>query len=146
MPFEPTERLRSSISSLVYKGKDPKQARDGCVKIFKEPYGIHPGFQNECENVANDLRVIKHPNIVQVWEVGRHSDRMKVVTELMPMSLKDYFAENETVDLTSALSITLKIIEALEKGYSEGLEPHLAVKPNNILVSDDLGEVKLSDW
>ena len=52
----------------------------------------------------------------------------------------------KSLDLTNALSITLKIIEALEAGYKEGLEPHLAIKPNNMLVSDDLSDVKLADW
>jgi len=146
MPFEPVERLRGSEAALIYKGKDPKDSRIPCVKIFKEPYGVHPGFIDECENVANTLRTIKHPNLIPVWEVGRHSDRMKVSTELMPLSLKEYMVENENVDLTSALSITLKIIEALEAGYNEGLPPHLAIKPNNILVNDDLTQVKLSDW
>ena len=107
MPFEPVDRIRGSEAALVYKGKDPKDPRVACVKIFKEPYGVHEGFIDECENVANNLRTIKHPNLVPVWEVGRHSDRMKVVTEFLPMSLKEYLIENETVDLTSALSITL---------------------------------------
>ncbi|MCX6646785.1 MAG: protein kinase, partial [bacterium] len=146
MPFEPVDRIRGSEAALVYKGKDPKDPREALVKIFKEPYGIHEGFVNECENVANHLRTIKHPNIVPVWEVGRHSDRMKIATEMMPMSLKEYLVENESVDLTSALSVTLKVIEALETGYKEGLEPHLAIKPNNILVNDELTNVKLSDW
>lgn len=146
MPFEPVDRIRGSEAALVYKGKDPKDPREALVKIFKEPYGIHEGFINECENVANHLRTIKHPNIIAVWEVGRHSDRMKVATELMPQSLKEYLVENETIDLTSALSVTLKIIEALETGYEEGLEPHLAIKPTNILVDAELTNVKLADW
>lgn len=146
MPFEPIDRMRGSESALIYRGKDPRQAREGCVKIFKEPYGTHSGFVNECENVANVIRTIKHPNLIQVWEVGRHSGRLKISTELMPMSLREYMVENETVDLTSALSITLKIIEALEAGYNEGLEPHLAIKPNNILVNDELTDIKLADW
>ena len=146
MPFEPVDRIRGSEAALVYKGKDPKDPREALVKIFKEPYGVHEGFVNECENVANHLRTIKHPNIVAVWEVGRHSERMKVATELMPMSLKEYLIENESIDLTSALSVTLKVIEALETGYEEDLEPHLAIKPNNILVNDELSNVKLADW
>ncbi len=146
MPFEPVDRIRGSEAALVYKGKDPKDAREACVKIFKEPYGIHEGFMNECENVANRMRTIKHPNLIAVWEVGRHSERMKVVTELMPMSLKEYLVENETVDLTGALSVTLKIIEALEAGYNEELGPHLAIKPTNILINEELTEVKLADW
>jgi len=146
MPFEPVDRLRGSEAALVYKGKDPKDPREACVKIFKEPYGIHEGFIDEAENVANNIRTIKHPNMVQVFEVGRHSDRLKIATEMMPMSLKEYMVENESVDLTSALSVTLKIIEALEVGYNIGLPPHLAIKPTNILVNDELTEVKLTDW
>jgi len=146
MAFEPVDRIRGSEAALVYKGKDPKDARIACVKIFKEPYGVHPGFIDECENVANRLRMIKHPNLIAVWEVGRHSGRMKVSTELMPMSLKDYIVENETVDLTGSLSVTLKIIEALETGYVEGLDAHLGIKPGNILVNEELTQVKLSDW
>ena len=146
MAFEPVDRIRGSEAALVYKGKDPKDPRQACVKIFKEPYGIHEGFLNECENVANRIRMIKHPNLVAVWEVGRHSGRMKVATELMPLSLKEYMIDNETVDLTNALSITLKIIEALETGYAEGLDPHLGIKPTNILINEELADVKLADW
>jgi len=146
MPFEPVDRLRGSEAALIYKGKDPKDPRQACVKIFKEPYGIHAGFIDEAENVANNMRTIKHANMVQVFEVGRHTDRLKIATEFMPMSLKEYMAENESVDLTSALSVTLKIIEALEVGYNIGLPPHLAIKPNNILVNDELTDVKLTDW
>ncbi len=146
MPFEPVDRIRGSEAALVYKGKDPKDPRVACVKIFKEPYGEHEGFINECENVANMLRTVKHPNLIAVWEVGRHSDRMKIVTELMPLSLKEYMTDVEQVDLTGALSTTLKMIEALEVGYNIGLPPHLAIKPSNILVNDELNEIKLSDW
>ncbi|HDS29589.1 MAG TPA: hypothetical protein ENN67_00960, partial [Firmicutes bacterium] len=146
MPFEPVDRIGGSEAAIVYKGKDPKDPRQGCVKIFKEPYAVNAGFINECENVANHLRTIKHPHLIAVWEVGRHTDRMKIVTELMPMNLRTFMSETESVDLTNALSVTLKIIEALEIAYSEGLEPHLAIKPNNILVNEDLSEVKLSDW
>jgi len=144
--FEPVERIRASESALIYKGKDPKDPREACVKIFKEPYGVHPGFMDEAENIANHIRTAKHPNLVTVWEVGKHSERMKVSTEYIPMSLRDYVKENEVLDLTSALSVTLKIIEALETGYNVGLGPHIAIKPTNILVNEDLTTVKLADW
>jgi len=143
--FEPTDRLRSSQSALIYKGSDSMSGRDGTVKIFKEPYGNLENFISTSDSIATRYRFIDHENLVKVFETGKKNDRLYIAYEWMPTSLKDYLQENETCDIASALTIALKICEGLAHAYAQKLGPHMDIKPSNVLVDESLTAVKLTD-
>ncbi len=143
--FEPHDRYRSSQASLIYKGSDQMSGRDGAIKIFKEPYGNNADFVSASDSLATRFRFIEHDNLVRVFETGKKNDRLYVAYEWMPSSLKEYLQENETCDIAAALSITVKICEGLAHAYGEDVGPHLDIKPSNILINEDLTQVKLTD-
>jgi hypothetical protein len=73
--FEPSDRLRSSQASLIYKGSDSMSGRDGTVKIFKEPYGVNTNFINSADSIATRYRFIDHQHLIKVFETGKKNDR-----------------------------------------------------------------------
>ncbi|MEO7994496.1 MAG: protein kinase, partial [bacterium] len=146
MGFEPRERLRSSQSALIYKGIDEMQGGEATLKIFKDPFGTSKDFADGIDHVATSLKYIHHANIVRVLELGKKSDRLAVATEIVPLTLGDILQAKEALDLSKSLSLMLKVLEGLEAGYTEGLPHHLDLKPNNILVDQNLEVVKIADW
>ena len=143
--FEPSDRLRSSQSALIYKGSDPMSGRDGTIKIFKEPYGSRESFIDIADSIATRYRFIDQESLIKVYETGKRNDRFYVAYEVMPSSLKDYLQENETCDIATALSVNLRICEGLAYAYDESLSPHMGIKPSNVLIDEEITRVKLTD-
>jgi len=82
---------------------------------------------------------LSHKNIVKLYEYNIKPFPY-IVMEYCKSSLKDKLAE---IDVDTALTIVLKIADALEHAHYHGIV-HRDIKPENILFCGD--EPKISDW
>lgn len=100
---------------------------------------------------------LQHPNIVQIFDLGRDGDEYFIAMELvhgkdLRAILDRVSSEGRTVPLAVALHIAMKVCEALHHAHcavSHGGRSlcvvHRDVTPQNVLVSYD-GEVKVTDF
>ena len=86
-----------------------------------------------------------HPNIVRVPTVGYFNDTPYLVMEFVPLSLRQLLAQKPTLSEGLAVNIIDQICQALDYAYSQGVTFHRDIKPDNILLTQDL-TVKLAEF
>ena len=133
---------------VVYKAK--WNGRFAAVKVLRDdmfwcsPKAVED-FKKECEF----LRVLKHPNIVEMYEVLFPENRSPVlITELMLCDLQSHYKNSKTlpkVPLDEVIRIMLDVGEGL-KFLHEREDPivHRDIKSKNILLDTKL-KAKIAD-
>lgn len=147
------EELGGGSYGVVYKAKWNGQF--AAVKVLREDMlWCHPkaleDFKKECEF----FRVLKHPNIVEMFEVLFPENRSPVlIMELMFCDLQSYYKNSKSspkVALDEVIRIMLDVGEGL-KFLHDRDDPivHRDIKSNNILLDTkqrakiaDLGQAK----
>ena len=114
----------------VYQGYDTELQRSVAIKIPKPSRLLSAdSFMAEARRVAR----LKHPNIVQVYDVGREGDICFIVSEFIEGgSLADHLT-NSPPSSQQALRWICDVADALEHAHLHGVV-HRDVKPGNILI------------
>jgi serine/threonine protein kinase len=141
------EKIGSGGMGAVYKALDARLQRIVAVKI------LHSQLDDESERrlitdarvAARLLQLLRHPNIVTIFDFGKAEGLVYVVLEYIEGgTLAQAIAGGQSVDVNHAIEIIYRIGGALEYAHQHGLV-HRDIKPSNILISTD-GRVLLSDF
>ena len=99
--YEVQEALGEGGMGVVYAARDPQLGRRVALKLLT-PHASHdPRRRDRMVREAQALAKLSHPNVVHVYEVGEHEDRIYVSMELVEgISLKEWL-EAEDRDLNS---------------------------------------------
>ncbi|MBI3299451.1 MAG: protein kinase [Elusimicrobia bacterium] len=130
---------------VVYRAVDPLFSRDVAVKVLADRFRDEPEvlarFQREGEAM---LRLVQHPSIVRVFEVGVGRDVYIAMEFVEGKSLRDVLREKGKLPLADVLRYGGEIAEALAFAHSQGIV-HRDIKPDNVLVAKN-GATKLTDF
>ena len=141
------EKIGSGGMGAVYKALDARLQRIVAVKI------LHSQLDDESERrsitdarvAARLLQLLRHPNIVGIFDLGKAEGLVYVVLEYIEGgTLAQAIAGGQSFDINHAIEIIYRIGGALEYAHQHGLV-HRDIKPSNILISTD-GRVLLSDF
>jgi hypothetical protein len=99
-------------------------------------------FQQEAKAVAK----IKHPNVIQVYDIRRLPELLYIVMEHCEgETLLQRIERMGKVPARDALRIGIQIAKALEAAQKQGIV-HRDIKPANILIAAEDGSPKLVDF
>ncbi|MBK9090839.1 MAG: protein kinase [Holophagales bacterium] len=125
-----------------------RRLRDGFQLALKVP---HEHILEEPEFIERFLRegalgaLLRHPNIVRVFEAGEHDGRPFIAMELVPgTTLERVLRKEQRLPLSRALHVARGIALALDYAHLKGIV-HRDLKPENVMVLPD-GEVKVMDY
>jgi serine/threonine-protein kinase len=97
-------------------------------------------FQAEARSIAR----LRHPCIVEAYDVGRDGDLNYIVMELVPgRTLKELLADGP-LTVAQTVNVGVQVAQALDHAHGEHIV-HRDVKSQNVLVAED-GSVKLVDF
>ncbi|MDB4271279.1 serine/threonine protein kinase [Akkermansiaceae bacterium] len=131
--------------SVVYLATDQTLDREVAVKVLNEDYSADETRVAAFESEARLTAAVNHPNVVQVYTVGRAYDRFYLVMELIGgQSFEAVMGERGALPEDEVLDIALQVTKGLRAANDAGVL-HRDVKPGNILLSDD-GRTKLVDF
>jgi serine/threonine-protein kinase PpkA len=91
---------------------------------------------------ARLLRKLRHPNIVNVFNVQKSGQYSLIVMEYLQESLRDVINKRKKLPPREALQICLQIADALFYVHARGIV-HRDVKPENIMFRNDFTPVLL---
>ncbi|MDZ8093530.1 MAG: AAA family ATPase [Nostoc sp. DedQUE05] len=146
--YQIIEEIYNGSRTVVYRGYRESDSLPVAIKLLKNPY---PSF-NELVQFRNQYTIAKNLNsslIVQTYSLEAYQNAYALVMEdFGGISLKDYFARDQTRDirfLQEFLQIAIALCNTLEILYSQRII-HKDIKPSNILINPETKQVKLIDF
>jgi len=141
--FELVERLGVGGFGTVWKARDTELDRIVAVKIPRAQH-LDPTQVEMFFREARAAAQLKHPNIVNVHEVGREGDTIYIVGDLVQgISLSEWI-KSQPYTPRDAAQLCQKIAEALHHAHEKGII-HRDLKPHNIMIDGDR-QPKLMDF
>lgn len=143
--YELEQKIGEGGMARVYRGRDLRLNRSIAVKVLHSHYATDAGFLQRFHHEAQAAANLRHPNIVDVYDVGQDGDIHYIVMEYVEGSdLKGVIARNGPLPIEQAVAIAEAVARALEAAHRIGLV-HRDIKPQNIIVGPQ-GQVKITDF
>lgn len=143
--YEIISQLGGGGMALVYKARDTLLNRQVTVKILRSEHTSDEEFISRFRKEAQAVAKLSHPNIVNVYDVGKEGDTQFIVMEYVEgRNLKQFIKEQGRLPLNQAADIARQICDGLQDAHANGIV-HRDIKPHNILVTDN-GRVKVADF
>jgi serine/threonine-protein kinase len=128
-PYEILAQIGAGGMGEVYRARDGRVSRDVAIKVSAER------FSDRFEIETRAIAALNHPNICQLYDVGR---------DYLVMELIEGEALKGPVPLDTAVHYAGQIADALAAAHERGIV-HRDLKPANIRVKED-GTVKVLDF
>lgn len=143
--YELERKIGEGGMARVYLGRDRRLNRRVAIKVLHEHYASDISFLQRFHHEAQAAAGLRHPCIVNVYDVGQDGNIHYIVMEYVEGSdLKSLILRNGPLPIDHAVAIAEDVAEGLEAAHRLGMV-HRDVKPQNILVSP-AGEVKITDF
>ncbi|HOP33065.1 MAG TPA: 3'-5' exonuclease [Candidatus Hydrothermia bacterium] len=136
------EFLGSGSFGSVYFAEDTILKKNVALKV-------QPNKGERGEKLIQEARILfelNHENIVRFFTIETIDDKIVMVMEpVRGYTLRDVIENKAPLEVTEALNIIKEILKALEYAHGKGLI-HGDIKPENVLISEDTGKIKLADF
>ena len=143
--YEVIEKIGEGGMSVVYKAKDRLLNRYVAIKILRPEFIKDEQFVENFRKESQAAAGLSHPNIVNVYDVGKEGNIHFIVMELIDgKSLSQVIEEKGKLDYNEAISIAKQVASALSLAHKNQII-HRDVKPHNILITNS-GTAKLADF
>ena len=129
----------------VYQVEHLKTGQVGALKILLPQVSRDELIASRFAREIDILQRLSHPNIVRLYESGKHGDRYYYVMELVDNgTLKQLLGRKGVINWQDAVEISWQLCSALQHLHNNGII-HRDLKPANIFFTRD-GKAKLGDF
>jgi tetratricopeptide (TPR) repeat protein/tRNA A-37 threonylcarbamoyl transferase component Bud32 len=132
--YEILEELGRGGMGVVYKARQPGLKRFVALKMIRDGALAGPEqrarFQTEAEAIAR----LRHPNIVQVYEIGEYKGRPYFSLEFIEGGSLDKQLAHTPQPAAPAARLVTTLAQAIHHAHQQGII-HRDLKPANILLS-----------
>ncbi|MEW6277963.1 MAG: protein kinase, partial [Candidatus Eremiobacterota bacterium] len=136
-------RLGQGGMGVVFRAMDERLRRSVAVKVITTQDRLTPEDVKRFVQEARSLARVRHPHVVQVYDVGS-SPCPFLVMELVPgRNLDDYLRERRP-SYAEVARLGAQVARALQAVHEAGVV-HRDVKPANVMV-DQAGSARLMDF
>jgi serine/threonine-protein kinase len=142
------DRLGAGGMSTVFLALDTVLERQVAVKLLAEHLAEDESFVARFRREALSAARLQHPNVVQVFDSGQDPDssRHYIVMEFVNgPSCADLLRDQETLEVEHTTDIVRGACNGLDYAHRQGVV-HRDVKPGNLLISSESGNLKLADF
>ena len=142
-PYTLLAPLGAGGAGQVFRAVDNRLDRQVAVKLLT-PCHMGPNELGRFEREARAVAALSHPNVLAIFDVGRHEGAPYLVTELLQGSTLRQRLRLGQMPLSEVLHVALQLLDGLAAAHRRGLV-HRDLKPENVFLQDD-GAVKLLDF
>lgn len=138
-------RIAAGAAGYVYAADDPTLGKRVALKVIATDLQDEPETRERFYREARITAQLRHPNIVQVLEVGQDHGRPFIAMELLEgLPLDEHLRSRPDLSLEARVDLIIQLCTGLEAAHAEGVV-HRDVKPSNIIVQGD-GRLKILDF
>src|SRR5215212_4027023 len=143
--YELEQKIGEGGMARVYRGRDLRLNRQVAIKVLHSHYASDTNFLQRFHHEAQAAANLRHPNIVDVYDVGQDADVHYIVMEYVPGSdLKALLMRNGALPIEQAVYVGECVANGLDAAHRLGMV-HRDIKPQNIIVGEQ-GQVKITDF
>jgi len=118
---------------VVYGAQDTRLHRAVAIKFVREEHRKEAQVEEQFFKEAIHASQINHPNIVTIYDFGRHNNQPFIVMEFLNGYTLDEFKLRPADDWQTFSVIALQILDGLDIAHENRLF-HGDIKPTNIMV------------
>lgn len=143
------EALGRGGMARVYKGIDLGLKRQVAIKVIAEGFRASDTYAQRFEREAQAVANLKHPNIVTVFQFGKHESLYYLVMEYIDGAdldriIHNYESNGELMPHADVIRILEAVASALDYAHRQGVI-HRDVKPSNVMLERE-GRPVLTDF
>src|SRR5215813_12368663 len=140
--------IRSAIGAggmgEVYSARDAQLGRDVAVKVLPSSFSVDADRLHRFEQEACAAGALNHPNILSIFDVGKHDGSPYVVSELLEGETLRKRIAGMPINQRRAVDYALQIANGLAAAHEKGIV-HRDLKPDNVFITND-SRVKILDF
>jgi len=135
---------------MVYRGYDPYIDRPVAIKVALaeslKDKDSGERYRKMFFNEAHTAGMLRHPNILDIFDAGVEGDICYIVMELVQggETVRSYTRPDALLPVNQVVEIVFKCAKALDYAHRQGVI-HRDIKPSNLLVTLDK-DVKIADF
>jgi tRNA A-37 threonylcarbamoyl transferase component Bud32 len=139
--------LGEGSTARVYLAREPALDRLVAIKVLRPEYAADETARRRFEREARASARISHPNVIQVYRVGRLASGQPyiVMAYVEGRTLADLLAARGPLPAADASAIFAAVASALAAAHACGVV-HRDVRPDNVFVSDRSSPPMLTDF
>ena len=136
--------------ATVYLGQDPFADREVAIKValpdILKDEELGAKFRKMFFNEAKVAGMLKHPNLVSIYDAGVAEDLCYIAMEYVPgdRTLHEHCTPERLLPVVDAVQIIFKCAKALDHAHRQGVI-HRDIKPRNVLLTEDR-DIKIADF
>jgi predicted ATPase len=143
-PYEIVGHLGTGGMGEVYRARDARLNRSVAIKVLPAASSLDRDRLQRFEQEARSASALNHPNIVTIYELGKHGSTHFIAMELVEGKTLRNLLDSDLVPMQKTIEIAAQVAEGLTKAHEAGIA-HRDLKPENLMVSHD-GFVKILDF
>jgi serine/threonine protein kinase len=138
--------LGKGAMGIVYLAHDTILERDVALKVMVAAIADDPELKQRFEREAKAVARMTHPNVVNVFDLGSHTDGSPYIAmELLKgQDLQKAVRTPPPMLLDRKVTIIVQVLAGLAHAHQAGIV-HRDIKPANIFINQD-GTVKIMDF
>jgi len=140
-------RIEAEIShggmGTVYRGVHAETGQIVAVKVLQPALAADRAFLQRFRREVLALQQVRHPNVIEVFDVGSEGAIHYYAMEFLASSLAD-LVRGGPLAPRRAVAIALQVARGLEAAHAAGF-CHRDIKPGNVLFTAD-GVAKITDF
>ena len=138
-------RIGSGGMADVYCAEDTHLGRQVALKVLHRRFAQDQEFVERFRREASAAAGLQHPNVVGVFDRGRHDGTYYIAMEHLPgRTLKEIVTTEAPLEQARVVDLGMQILQAAGFAHRPGVI-HRDFKPHNVIV-DDSGSVKVTDF
>jgi Tol biopolymer transport system component len=143
-PYEVQSQLGAGGMGEVYLARDSRLGRDVALKILPESFANEPDRLRRFELEARAIAALNHPNLLAVFDIGRHNGSPFLVSELLEGETLRDILDAGALPQRKAIEYGVQIAHGLAAAHEKGIV-HRDLKPENVFLTRD-GRIKILDF
>ena len=129
----------------VFLAYDTILEREVAVKLLRGDLSDDEKFIRRFQREANSASSLRHPNIVEMYDVGEDNGKYFIVMEYVDgKTLKGLIKKRGPLNLSEAIDIMLQLTSGIACAHDSYII-HRDIKPQNVMILED-GRVKITDF
>ncbi|MEG4962221.1 MULTISPECIES: ATP-binding sensor histidine kinase [unclassified Microcoleus] len=137
-------KIYTNSHTAIYRGIQLEEQKPVILKTLTPPYP-NPAQIAQLLHESEILKNLNFPGIVKLYKIEKYNHfPVLVLEDFGGISLKDFLSNNQ-LELQQFLQIGIKLAETIGQLHEHHII-HKDIKPSNIIVNIETGDVKIADF